>query len=80
MNGADYYEIDKLAIIKIIQRHEDELVSDGAVKIKGKEFHERYEHDVQNVKIIKTGIIIDGWSSYTRERKTRRNKRVAYRL
>ncbi|APM37970.1 hypothetical protein [Clostridium kluyveri] len=80
MSGADYYEVDKLAIVKIIQRHEDELVPDGAVKIKGKEFHEQYSQDDETVKIIQTGIMIDGWSSYTRERKTRRNKRVAYRL
>ncbi|WP_052085687.1 hypothetical protein [Clostridium sp. HMP27] len=62
---ADYYEVDKDAITKVIIRHEEELLSDGAVKIKGKQFYEQYGQDVPSVKIIQTGIMIDGFDKIT---------------
>lgn len=37
------------------------MVSDGAVKIKGKDFYEQYVQDVQTVKVVQTRIQIDGF-------------------
>jgi phage antirepressor YoqD-like protein len=38
---AEFYEVDAKAIRKIIQRHKDELVADGLIRMKGKEIIEK---------------------------------------
>lgn len=47
---ADYYEVEQKALEKCVQRNRDEVMLDGATKVKASELVERFRQDVEIVK------------------------------